>query len=148
MPPQLADGGPRFLALSAILVVVVLAWLLGACAFPPKTIRGALKEVRHDDRYEAPCGIRARSAHACDEMPVCCSYRSTVIERNGHKTEFWAFWPSYAPGLLGLMNVGDTATFRLHVTHLLDLQSCGAYGCPDHLEYTLDADTDVVAVVP
>jgi hypothetical protein len=134
MPPQL-----KALALLA---------LVGACAFAPKTIRGALKEVKHDDRYEAPCGIRAAITHSCDEMPICCSYRSTVQEANGHKTEFWAFWPKYAPGLLGLVQIGDTATFRLHVSRLFDLQSCSLYGCPTHYEYTLDDDSDVVAVVP
>ena len=133
MPPQL-----KFFALLA----------LAACAFAPKTIRGTLIEVKHDDRYEAPCGVIANLRHQCDDLPVCCSWRATVREANGHKTTFWAFWPRYAVGLTGLVAVGDSATFHLHITHLLDLQSCGLYGCPDHLEYTLDADTDVVNVRP
>ena len=134
MPPQL-----RALALLA---------LVGACAFAPKTVRGTLVEVKHDDRYEAPCGAIAHIRHECDDVPVCCSYRATVRDSLSHKTEFWAFWGRYSPGLTGLVPVGGVATFRLHVTRLFDLQSCGLYSCPNRFEYTLDSDTDVVAVVP
>lgn len=124
--------------------IPLVALLLAACAtFQPHTVRGALVAVTHDDRYEAPCGVRSRVRHECDDPPVCCSYRVTVREANGHEEEFWAFWPRFVPGLLGLVALGDTASFRLHTTFLSELQSCGLYGCPQRLEYTLDDDSDV-----
>ena len=126
---------------------LALAFALSAMAcatFAPMTVRGTLVTVQHDDHYEAPCGIRARAYKTCDDLPICCSYRIAVQDSTtGKRIEFWAFWARSASGLLGLVPLGGTATFHLHTRYLLDLQSCGVYGCPQKLEYTLDADSDV-----
>lgn len=145
MASPLTDRAPkRLLWLAAIWSLVSIAWLLGACAgFQQHSVRGVLVAVRHDERYEAPCGVRSRLYKACDELPVCCSYRIVVRNLEGHETVFWAFWPRFAPGLLGLVGLGDTATFLLHTRYLYELQSCSLYGCPQRLEYTLDDDADV-----
>ncbi len=122
--------------------------LLAGCAFsmpPDRTITGVLAKVQHDDRYEAPCTItqRIRDKSACEFPPICCSYRATVVDAGGQRTEFWAFWPRQAPGLLGLVPLWATATFRLHAHYLVLPQTCTIFGCQENLEYALDADTDV-----
>lgn len=126
-----------------VLTVLAILWLCGGCAFPERTIRGTLIAVQHDNRYEAPCGIHGAITRSCDEVPVCCSYRMTVVDSTGHTFRFWSFWPRYALGILGLVPLGGIATFHLHVHQLYDLQSCSEFGCPDKMEYTLDSDGDV-----
>lgn len=129
--------------LGGMFAVGATLWLVGACAFPERTIHGTLVAVQHDNRYEAPCGIHGAITRSCDEVPVCCSYRMIVVDSTGHETQFWSFWPRYAVGILGLVPLGGVATFHLHVHHLYDLQSCSEFGCPDKMEYTLDSDADV-----
>ena len=136
----------RLLWLAFLWAALAILWMCGAChSFAPFTVRGTLVAVAHDDRYEAPCGVRARLAHDCDELPICCSYKITVQDSStGRRTEVWAFWPRSVPGLLGMVALGNTATFHVHTTYLLNLQSCGLYGCPQHLEYVLESDKDVM----
>jgi len=135
----------RLLWLAFLWAALAILWMCGAChSFAPFTVRGTLVAVAHDDRYEAPCNIRARVARDCDEMPVCCSYKVTVRDSaSGKRTAMWAFWPRSALGLLGIVPLGATATFRVHTAYLSDLQSCSLYGCPQRLEYILESDKDV-----
>ena len=133
----------RSLWYATLFSILAILWLCGACAFPERTVHGTLLSVKHDDRYESPCGVIQHIRHQCDDMPACCSYQAIVQDSTGHRWEVWAFWPRYVPGLLGLVPVGGVATFHLHVRPLRDLQSCGLYGCPTKLEYALDADVDV-----
>lgn len=144
MPPQLADAGPRFLALSALLVFLAVAWLLGACApglKPELTVHGTLAKVERDTRYEAPCGILARIHKACDDLPVCCAYKAIVVDSAGQRTEFYAFWPAYVQGLLGLVPLYTEATFHLRRDPIYRLP-CN-YTCGYDLSYVLEADQDV-----
>lgn len=108
-----------------------------------RLVAGTLTAVKHDDRYEAPCGIRGAAYHACDDLPICCSYYVTVVDSLGKRTQFWAFWPRFAPGLLGLVPLWTPATFHLHAHYLVLPQTCSVYGCQSQLEWALDSDEDV-----
>ena len=124
---------------------VTLLLLTGCVVWMPaqKSIVGQLVRVEHDDRYEAPCGIKARFAKACDEPPICCAYHISVRLANGKAERFWAFWPRYAPGLTGLVALGDTAAFLLHREPVYRLPCAGPYGCQYDLDYVLTGDSDV-----
>jgi len=137
----------RLLRLAAVWAVVAIAWLCGACAHWPETlrVRGTLVRVEHRPDYEAHCPMAARlkDANICDMPPVCCAYRATVADATGHTTKFYAFWPRYAVGLLGLVPLGTDATFTLHIRRLVTFP-CSLYGCQVAWEYAVDSDADIV----
>ena len=123
---------------------LALLLLLG-CAFPEqKLIRGAIVRIQHRPDYEAACGLfqQIRDKSACDALPFCCAYRVTVRDAEGHEERFYAFWPKYAGGLLGLVALGDTALFTLHRRRVYEFP-CTMYGCRFTWEYALDGDEDV-----
>lgn len=129
-------------AIKALLIALTIA----ACGSFPATriVTGVLTRVQHDESREAHCPFFARlkDAQICDVPPVCCAYKLTVKEASGKEWRFYAFWPKFAPGIYGLVPVGDSATFKLHQHEVREFP-CSLYGCRSTMDYVLFSDDDV-----
>jgi hypothetical protein len=129
-----------------LLLSLLLSCALNHLTPEQKTVTGTVVWIEHDERYEAPCGIRAAIYHECDEPPVCCSYHVTLADSLGNRIPFWAFWGKYAEGLY----MGEQLTLRLRRGAVYHLLSCAATQavvlsqCAHDVDYMVTGDSDVV----
>jgi hypothetical protein len=121
---------------------LLVAWLLGACAFPSeRVVTGVLSKVERRQELESYCPLIAlvQDSNACHVPPVCCAYRLTVRDPEGREEWFYAFWPEFAPGLSGMES--KRMWFHVHRQEIFEFP-CTLYGCRSFLDYALESDAD------
>lgn len=133
---------------SALMRILVVAWVFGACAFPSERIvTGVLSKIERRQDLESYCPIVAviKDPSICHMPPVCCAYRLTVRDHEGREELFYGFWPEFKPGLTQMES--KQLRFRLHRREIYEFP-CSMYGCRTFLDYALDSDEDWKLVEP